>query len=84
MIELKKMHTMSMKNLYNFSIHQIIQMLSGLHSTYLIHKNQGKFVIHMNNYIDRNKFNQLHNFNKIEKDLKNAKAVFVKCNNKVT
>ena len=52
MIELKKIRGLTIKNLHNLGTHWIIKISSVLYSTYMILKNQNKFVFYVNNYIN--------------------------------
>ena len=40
------------KNLYNRNIYQIIEILLVLYNTHIIPRNENKFVIYVNNYIN--------------------------------
>lgn len=51
MIELKKMCALTVENPRNFDVHRIIEILLVLHSTYIIPRNQRKFVFYVNSYI---------------------------------
>lgn len=46
------MHISIIENLYNTSTYQIIKIMTVLHTTYLVPKNQEKFVFYINNYIN--------------------------------
>lgn len=54
MIELEKMYALTKKKFHNLNIYQIIKILLVLYSTYIIFKNQDKFIFYFNNYIDQN------------------------------
>lgn len=51
-IELEKMCTLTIKNFYNLSIHQIIKISLVPCSAHMVSGDQNKFVIYINNYID--------------------------------
>ena len=46
-----------------------------LRNAYTVPRNQDKVVFYINNYINWDQFNQLHNLDWIEKDIQNADAV---------
>ena len=60
MIELEKMCILTAGNSRNFSAHWIIEILLVLHNAHMVLRDQNKFVFYINNYIDRNQFNQLY------------------------
>ena len=51
-IELEKMCTLTAENPYNFDTHQIIEISLVLCSANMVSKDQNKFVLYNNNYID--------------------------------
>ena len=51
MIELKKIRALTAENPHNLSAHWIIEISLVLYSTYMVSKNQDKFVFYVNNYI---------------------------------
>lgn len=57
MIRFDKIHTSTCKNPCNLGAHWIIEISSVLHSTYVIPRNQDKFVFYVNNHIDWDQFN---------------------------
>ena len=63
MIKFEKMYALTAKNPYNLSAHWIIKISSVLRSTYMVLKDQNKYVFYINNYIDWNQFNQLYDLN---------------------
>ena len=60
MIELDKICTLTAKNPRNLDAHRIIEISSVLRSTYMIPRDQDKFVFYLNNYINWDQFNQLY------------------------
>ena len=52
MIELEKMHVLTMENSHNLVTHRIIKILSIPHNAYIVPEDQNKFVFYVNNYID--------------------------------
>ena len=75
MIELKKMHALTVENPYNLIAHRIIVILLVLHSAHVIPRDLDKFLYYINNYNDCNQFNQLYDLNWIEKGIKNINTV---------
>ena len=59
-IELEKMCALITKNLYNLGIYRIIKILLVLCSTHIRSKDQNKFMVYVNNYINWDQFNQLY------------------------
>ena len=51
------MHILIIEKLYNFGTHWIIGILLVLYITYLVLRNQNKFVFYINNYIGWYQFN---------------------------
>ena len=60
MIKLEKMRALTVENLCNLGIHQMIEISLILHSVHVIPRDQNKFVFYINNYIDWDQFNQLY------------------------
>ena len=52
MIEIEKIHTLTIKNPRNLTANQIIEILSVLQSAYVISRDLDKIVLYINNYID--------------------------------
>ena len=52
MIEFKKMHALTIKNLRNLNAHRIIKILMILCIAHVVLRDQDKFVFYINNYID--------------------------------
>ena len=52
MIELEKLYTLTLENLHNFSVYQIIEISLVLHNAYVVSRNYNKFMFYINNYID--------------------------------
>ena len=52
MIEHKKICTLTAENLHNLGANEIIEISLVLHSVYVVSKDQDKFVIYINKYID--------------------------------
>ena len=78
MIEFKKIYTSNAENLYNLSIHWIIEMLLVLYNAHIILRDQNKFVFYVNNYIDWDQFNQIYDPDQMDKGIKNADPVACK------
>lgn len=77
-IEPKKIHTLIVKNLYNFSTYQIIEIPLVLYNIPIFPRNQDNFRFYINNSINWNQFNQLYNSDQIEKGIKNVDAITYK------
>ena len=75
MIKLEKMRTSTAENPRNLGAHRILEISSVLRDAHMLPKDQDKFVFYVNNYIDWDQFNQLYDFDWMEKDIKNADAV---------
>ena len=60
-IKHKKIYALTAENPCKLGTHRIIKISMVLYSTYIIPRNQDKFVFYINNYIDWNQFNQLYN-----------------------
>lgn len=58
MIELEKMHALTAENSCNLGAHQIIETSFVLYCAYVIYIDQDKFVFFVNNYNDKDPFNQ--------------------------
>lgn len=69
------MCTSTMENPSNLSVYQIIEIFSTLYSTYLVFRDQDKFVFYSNNYINWDQFSQLYDLDWMEKSIRNADAV---------
>lgn len=72
------MHIVTMENPHNFSTYQIGKILLILYISYIVFKDQDKFVFYINNYINSDHFNQLYFPNWIEKGVQHANAVTYK------
>ena len=75
MIELDNIRALTVENSHNLDAKKIIEILSVLHSTHVVPRDQEKFVFYVNNYIDWDQFNQLYNHGQMEKGIRNADAV---------
>lgn len=84
MIELEKLYTLTLENLHNFSVYQIIEISLVLHNAYVVSRNYNKFMFYINNYIDQNQFNQLYDLDQIKKDIQNPNAVICKLGSTLT
>ncbi len=60
MVELKKMSALTAKHFRNLDTHRILEISSILRSAYIVLRNQERIVFYVNNYIDRDQFNQLY------------------------
>lgn len=78
MIKLKKIPILIAENFYNLSIYEIIKILLILYNTYIIFRDQDKFVFYVNSYINQNQFNQLYDPDWINKDIRNINIVACK------
>ena len=58
MIELEKMCALTTENFRKLRAHQVIKISSVLCNTHVIIRDQDKFGFYINNYIDRDQFNQ--------------------------
>lgn len=74
-IKLWKIRVLTAENPGNLSGHQIIEISLVFYNAYVITKDQEKFVFYINNYMDWNQFNQLYDFNWIDKSIKKANTV---------
>ena len=54
------MYALTAENSRNLGAHWIIEISPVLRSTYVVPRNQDKFMFYVNNYIDWNQFNQLY------------------------
>lgn len=72
MIEIEKMRALTTESPCNLNIHQIIEISLVLRSTYMILRDQDKFVFYVKNYINRDYFNQLFNPDSMKKGIRNA------------
>lgn len=61
MIKLEKIHTLTIENHHNINTHLVIEILSVLHSAYMIFRDQDKIGFYINNYMNWNQLNQLYN-----------------------
>ena len=54
MIDLEKMHALTVENPQNLGAYRIIEILLLLRSAHMVPRDQDKFVFYVNNYIDCN------------------------------
>ena len=78
MIELERIRALTIENPRNLGTHWMVEISSVLHSAYLLPRNQDRFVFYVNNYINWDEFNQLYDFDWIEKGIRNTDAVTCK------
>ena len=75
MIELEKIYASIAKNNCNLDIIWIIEIPLVSYCIYMVSWNWDKVVFYINNNIDWDQFNQLYDFDWIEKDIWNVYAV---------
>lgn len=61
MIELEKILALTTKNSCNLRAYWIIKILLVLYIAHIVFQDQKKFIFYINNYIDKDEFNQLYN-----------------------
>lgn len=75
MIKLEKIRVLITENSHNLDVYRIIEISLILHCAHIVFRDQDKVMFYVNNYINWNLFNQLHDSDKIEKSIKNADIV---------
>ena len=75
MVELEKWYVSMVENPHNLGAHRIIEVSSVLHGAHIVPRDQDRMIFYVNNYIDRDLFNQLYNTHWFNKSIWNADAV---------
>lgn len=69
------MYALTVENPHNLDAYRIIEILLVPYNAHVVSKNQDKFILYVNNYINWDQFNQLYDFNYIENPIRNVNAV---------
>lgn len=75
---LEKICISIVKNPYNFSFYQIIKIVLIIYCTYIVPRDQDKFIFYISNYINWDQFDYLYDPEQIEKDIRNINIVVCK------